>query len=319
MLLIFTVLLWLWCTLALFFYDLELPLHWLAGAFAIIVPLAWFFLPKPRRTLFIIFICYAIIMGVWSQKQPTLNKDWQVSVAKLPHVDYDDNLVTIYNIRHFDYQTETKFTANYDNKRFNLEQLNQVDYILSYWDGNLAVAHTMLSFGFSNGEHLVVSVETRLAKNQPQNGLYGLFKQYEVIYILANEADILRLRTNFRQEQVFVYPLNYKPEVRKAMFLKILERVNQLYQQPEFYNTITHNCFTGLQADFRSLQPKKSSIFDYRWFTNGYSNEILYEEGLIKTTLDFSNIQQHFNINQYTKNATAKNYSGLIRPFVNDK
>ena len=80
------------------------------------------------------------------------------------------------------------------------------------------------------------------------------------------------------------------------------------------YNTITHNCFTGLQADFRSLQSKKSSIFDYRWFANGYSNEILYEKGLIKTSLDFSKIQKYFHINQYTKNATAKNYSRLIRP-----
>ena len=84
LLFILTVLLWLWCTLALFFYDLELPLHWLAGAFAVIVPLAWFLLPKPRRTLLVIFICYGIIIGIWSQKQPTLNKDWQASVAKLP-------------------------------------------------------------------------------------------------------------------------------------------------------------------------------------------------------------------------------------------
>ena len=310
----FTLALWLWCSLALFFYDLEQPLHWLAIFFALVVPLIWWLLPKRQQSLPVIFISYAIIIGVWSQKQPTLTKDWQASVAKLAYVDYDNDFVTIHNIRHFNYQTETEFTSHYDDKRFNIKQLNHMDYILSYWDGNLAVAHTMLSFGFSNGEHLAVSVETRLAKNQPQSGLYGLFKQYEVIYILADEADILRLRTNFRQEQVFVYPLNFSAKIRQAMFLKILERVNQLYQQPEFYNTMTQNCFTGLQTDFRNILPKETNLFDYRWFANGYSNEILYENAIIKSSLSFSEIQQRFHINQYTQNATTKNYSQLIRP-----
>ena len=312
---ILTGLLWLWCAFAIFFYGLDQPFDWIVAAcFALAVPLVLVLLPYRLYAFCVIFSLYAVIITVWVQKQPRLDKDWLQSVARLPRVVYEGEQVTVYDIRDFDYQTETEFIARYYNKRFNLNQLNEVNYILSYWDGNLAVAHTMLSFGFSNGDHLAVSLETRLAKNQPQSGLNGLFKQYEVIYILADEADIFRLRTNYRQEEMFLYPLNLKPETAKAMLLSVLDRVNILYQQPEFYNTLTHNCFTGLQSDFRKISDSNKALFDYRWFANGYSDEMIYENGKIKTNLSFAETKQRHHINQYTAAATAENYSRLIRP-----
>ncbi len=307
--------LWLWSALALYFYDLHAPAkELLAIAFAILVPGILFFAKRPYGIV-VVLALYLGVIGLWGQKQASLDKDWQTSVARLPHVVREGSNLTVYDIRNFDYQTDTQFTPHYYNKRFDLEQLNEVNYILSYWDGNLAVAHTMLSFGFMNGDHLVVSLETRLAKNQPQSGLNGLFKQYEAIYILADEADILRLRTNYRKEQVFVYPLNLTVAVRKAILERIVERVNQLYQQPEFYNTLTHNCFTGLQSDLRSIShPDKRVLFDYRWFLNGYSDEMIYENGKMLTDLSFVEAKQFFHINQYTEKSTPDNFSQLIRP-----
>lgn len=307
--------LWLWSSLALYFYGFDTPIkELLVITFMILVPIILFFLKKSYG-IYIVFVLYLGVIGLWGQKQPSLDKNWQTSVAKLPHVDQDGSSITVYDIRDFDYQTQTEFTPHYYNKHFDIEQLNEVNYILSYWDGNLAVAHTMLSFGFISGEHLVVSLETRLAKNQPQSGLNGLFKQYEAIYILADEADILRLRTNYRKEQVFVYPMNLTPVVRKAVLMRIVERVNQLYQQPEFYNTLTHNCFTGLQSDLRSItNSSQRALFDYRWFLNGYSDEMLYGNGKVQTDLSFIEAKQFFHINQYAESSTKENFSRLIRP-----
>jgi hypothetical protein len=307
--------LWLWSSLALYFYGFNTPAkELLAIAFAILVPTVLFLVKRPYG-VYVVFVLYLGVIGLWGQKQASLDKDWQISVARLPHVEREGSTLTVYDIRNFTYQTETKFTPHYYNKRFDLEQLNAVDYILSYWDGNLAVAHTMLSFGFMNGDHLVVSLETRLAKNQLQNGLNGLFKQYEVIYILADEADILRLRTNYRKEQVFVYPLNLTAAVRKAILTRIVERVNQLYRQPEFYNTLTHNCFTGLQSDLRSIsQSGKRVLFDYRWFLNGYSDAMIYENGKMLTDLSFADAKQFFHINPYAETSTTDNFSQVIRP-----
>ncbi len=307
--------LWLWSLLALYFYGFAPFVKVLILIiFAVLVPGILFFVKKPTA-FYWIFALYLSVMGLWAQKQPQANKNWQTSVAKLPHVQQEGTHITVYDIRDFDYRTETDFTPHYYNKRFDIEQLNEVDYILSYWDGNLAIAHTMLSFGFTTGEHLVVSLETRLAKNQPQTGLHGLFKQYEVIYVLADEVDILRLRTHYRQEQVFVYPLNLTASVRQAILMRIIERVNQLYQQPEFYNTLTHNCFTGLQSDLRSvLTPKQVALFDYRWFLNGYSDEMIYAKGQIQTNLSFKEAKRFFHINQYVKQATKADFSRLIRP-----
>lgn len=312
---IILVALWLWSALALYFYGFNaLVKELVAITFAILVPVILFFTRRPYGIV-VVFALYLGVIGLWSQKQASLDKDWQTSVAKLPHVVWEGSNLTVYDIRNFDYQTETQFTPHYYNKRFDLEQLNAVNYILSYWDGNLAVAHTMLSFDFMNGDHLVVSLETRLAKNQPQSGLNGLFKQYESIYILADEADILRLRTNYRKEQVFVYPLNLTITVRKAILTRIVERVNQLYQQPEFYNTLTHNCFTGLQSDLRSISnPDKRSLFDYRWFLNGYSDAMIYENGKMLTDLSFVEAKKFFHINQYAERSTTNNFSQLIRP-----
>jgi Domain of unknown function (DUF4105) len=310
--------LWLWCTLAIRFSGLpgEILPFAAAGIFAAGVPLVFIFLPDRKRTAYGVFILCAGIIVAWLQIKPSHDRDWVASVAKLPSVTFEGDQAKVRNIRNFDYKTEKDFSVRYYDKTFDLNKIESIDYILVYWDGNEAVAHTILSFGFSDGEYLSVSVETRLERGEPQSGLRGLFKQYESIYILGDEKDLLRLRTNYRKEDVFLYPTTADPQIVRKMFKAIMERVNQIASEPEFYNTLSHSCFTSLASDFEKIIARRS-FFDYRRIANGYSDEILYENGWIDSKLSFEDTKRLHYVNQYvTADVDDVNYSIKIRPHM---
>jgi len=318
---IFLFFVWLWCVFTIYFFGLPgniLPLF-VASLFGLGVPLALIFLPNRRRTVYgVVALCAGIILG-WSQIKPSHNRHWTPSVAKLPHITTEGDLIRVHNIRNFDYRTLEDFTVRYYDKTFDLNKLETADYVLSYWDGNKAVAHTIISFGFGDGDYLAVSVETRLEQVEPQTGLGGLFKQYELIYILADERDLLRLRSNFRKEEVFLYPTTLsKQEVRK-MFEVIIERVSSIANKPEFYNTITQNCLTSLTKDFSGVSIVRS-LFDYRILLSGYSDERLFEYGRIKSVRNFEDTKRLYYINQYVQaDNNGEGYSWKIRPTINNK
>ena len=279
--------------------------------------LALIFSPNRQKTAYGILILFAFVILAWSQKKPSHDRDWVESVSKLPKVTIEGNLAHIHNIRDFDYRSEKDFSIRYYDKTFDLNQIKSVDYALSYWDGNEAIAHSILSFGFSDGEYLAVSVETRLENNEPQSGLRGLFKQYELIYVLGDERDLLRLRTNFRKEEVFLYPTTVEKEKVRKLFQVIIERVNNISSKPEFYNTLTQSCLSSLISDFKKVLAPKS-FFDVRRIQNGYSDAMLFENGWIGSKLNFKDTKRVHHINQYVfDNINSENYSVKIRPQIN--
>ena len=310
---------WLWCSVAVYF--LILPDKQLAsiasGIFAIIIPLIFFLLARRNLALVLIILAYIAVLIAWSNMQASNDRDWMLSVARSPYAVTNENLVTVHDIRHFDYQTEHDFSANYYDKTYNLDELESLSFLLSYWGGGKLFAHTILSFGFANGDYLAVSAETRLEKGEPQELIQGFFNQYEMIYILADERDIIRLRTNFRKqepEEVFLYPTRVSKEEVRKVFDVIMARVNKLYQEPEFYNTITQNCFTTLRSDFSKVAPPENR-FDWRIVANGYADEMFHDNGAIDTDLSFIEAKQYFHINQYVADDNSPdNFSQRIRP-----
>lgn len=310
--------LWLWCTLAILFSGLPETLAFIAcGIFAAGVPLAFIFLPNRKRTTYGVFILCIFVLTGWSQVEPSHDRDWVPSVGKLPYATIEGNQFRIHNIRNFDYRTEKDFSVRYYDKIFNLNKLETVDYVLSHWDENEAVAHSIFSFGFADGDYLAVSVETRLEEGELQSGLRGLFKQYELIYVLGDERDLLRLRTNFRKEDVFLYPTTMGKKNIRKIFNVIMERVNNIASRPEFYNTLTQSCLSSLVGDFkRVIAPK--SLFDIRRLANGYSDEMLYENGWIDSKLSFAETKRLHYINQYVQDdIDSSDYSRKIRPHIN--
>lgn len=316
-LVIFTLLLYFWSIPSLYF---NLPWMWLkiSGAvlFAVGVPSA-LILVKPRRRTFFVIVAAVVSITVWQQSiPPTNDRDWQLPVARLPRVTIKGGDIKISNIRNFDYRSETDFTPRYYTKDFRLDEIKSLDYVLSYWDGNKAIAHIIFSFGFKNGDYLAVSVETRLAKKQEQSLLSGIFNQYEIIYILADERDVLRLRSNFRKEQVYLYRVKINDKALQKIFLKIVSQADDLHQNPRFYNTLKQNCLTTLLADLQNALDHQFR-FDYRFIMNGYSDELLYDKNvLINGDLLFEELKKRRHINQYVENDpdAAFDYSRKIRP-----
>ena len=306
----------LWSAVAIYFISLpNVQLALIAsGVFTIAIPLTFFFLANRHVALSIILLLYVGVIIGWNNMRPSNDRTWMPSVAKSPYATHKGSTIDIYNIRNFDYQIEHDFIENYYDKTFNLDKLESLSFILSYWDGGTAVAHTILSFGFKNGDYLAVSAETRLEKGEPQEFIPGFFNQYEMIYVLADERDIIRLRTNFRKEEVFLYPTRLNKEEVRQVFDVIIARVNKLYYQAEFYNTLTQNCFTSLRSDFRVIAPPKKR-FDWRILANGYADQMLHENGTIDTDLSFPEAKKHFHINQYVSDDNSPDdFSLRIRP-----
>ncbi|MEI6055735.1 MAG: DUF4105 domain-containing protein [Lentisphaerota bacterium] len=311
-------LLYLWCIGGVYYLNfipenLRSSITWL---FILVLPLCLIIF---RRRWFVYWIALLICLSIaaYYKFEPASNDgDWDVNWAVVPSVTFKGDEVNIKNIRDFQYRSETDFIPHYYDKTFDLNDIDSLYYVLSYWDGNKAVAHSILSFGFKGGDYLCISVETRLKKNQPQTGIGGLYNQYGLLYILADERDVLRLRTNFRKEEVYMYQVKPNKEMIRALFTAIINRVDKLKTQPQFYNTVKHSCLTSLLADLRQVRGE-SLEFDYRHIFNGYSDELFYEKGAFTNeNMPFAKFKEIHHINQYIKdNSSITDYSKDIRQF----
>jgi hypothetical protein len=286
-----------WGTLALYYSDLPgEPLRiGLAGAFGLVSLLAFACLPNRRRTLLGFGVTFAILLAWWISIAPSNQRDWQPEVAILPSASRDGDLVTVHNIRNFDYRTEQDFVPHYYDRTFDLRKLDAVDLIAVYWMGD-AIAHVMVSFGFG-AEHVAISIETRKEKGEDYSSIRGFFKQYELIYVVGDERDLIRVRTNYRQPQelVYLYRTRARPEAAQSLFLEYMERINRLKGRPEFYNTLTTNCTTDVWSLVRALAGKLP--LDWRVLVSGYFPNYAYDLGSLDIDLPFAQLKSISLIN----------------------
>ena len=178
----------------------------------------------------------------WHGVQPSNDRDWQPDVAVLPFATFDGDLVTIHNIRNFDYRTETDYTPHYYDKTYDMRQLDSADLIAVYWMGD-AIAHIMVSFGFAEQDFVTVSIETRKEVGETYDTLKGFFRQYELIYIVGDERDLIRLRTNYRKdppEDAYLYRTNAPPENVRRLFLSYFQKINELKEHPGLLQHADH-------------------------------------------------------------------------------
>ena len=273
----------------------------LAGAVAIATLAAVVGLGLRRwrgRSLAAYLVLFAGLLTWWWRVEPSNQRDWQTDVSVLPYATIDGDLVTVHNIRNFDYRSETDYTPAWYDKTFDLNKLEGVDLIASYWMGP-AIAHTFLSFAFEGGDHLAISIETRKEKGEAYSTIKGFFRQYELFYVVADERDVIRLRTNFRQdppEQVYLYRLKGSLENGRRLFLEYLHGMNALKDKPEFYNTLTTNCTTQI---WLSARVNTEHIpFSWKILASGYVPQYLYENGRLEDNgPSFDEVQRRALIN----------------------
>ena len=289
----------------------------LAGAFGLtgIVTILGMRRPLWRGRILGAFLAlFAVLLLSWSAMEPSNDRDWQPEVAVLSYATIDGDRVTVHNIRNFDYRSETDFTPAYYDKTFDLRKLDGVDVIASYWMGP-AIAHIFLSFSFEGGDHLAVSIETRKERGEGYSTVRGFFRQYELYYVVADERDLIRVRTNYRKdppEDVYVYRVNGSPENGRRVFLQYIEKINALKDRPEWYNTLTTNCTTAIWMHTR-INPGHPPL-SWKILASGYLPEYLYEIGRLDSGLPFAELRRRAQVNARARAADrAADFSRQIR------
>lgn len=239
------------------------------------------------------WLAYAAIAGMlltwWSTLTPSHERVWADDVAQLLQSDVNDNKVVLHNVRNFDWRSETDYTPRWETRHYDLNRLENADLFLSYWMGP-AIAHTLVSFGFDDGQRVVFSLEIRKEQHESFSAIGGFFRQYEQVIIAADERDIIRVRSNIRNEDVYIYRLNLSPDQLKTLFLVYLADAQALLHKPKFYNSLTSNCTTIVYDVARHIAP--GLPVDYRLAFSGYFARYAYDHGGLVNGHGFEDLRE---------------------------
>lgn len=307
----------LWGALALYYSDpgalhLALAVAYGVCGLATLIGLAasrW-----RRRAVVCFAVVVAALLGWWSTIEPSNDRSWKPEVAIMPYATRDGDLVTVHNIRNFDYRTELDFTPAYYDKTFDLRKLESVDLVASYWMGP-DIAHVFLSFGFGDNDYLAISIERRDERGEGYSTIKGLFRQFELLYVVADERDVIRVRTNYRKdppENVYLYRAQGPVQNGRRLFREYMRKINELVDKPEFYNTLTTNCTSNIWLHTR-INPGHLA-YSWKLLLSGHVPEYLYEQGRLNQRLPFPELQRSSLINSRAQSGDpAQDFSRRIR------
>jgi hypothetical protein len=235
---------------------------------------------------------------------PSNDRDWNEDQATLSYADISGDTALIHNIRNFTYASTTSFTRAYYDKSFDLTKIVRAWYIVEPFSGIPGSAHTFLSFEFEGGQFVSISVEIRKQKGESFHPLKGLFNQYELMYVIADERDVVKLRTNYRKDLVYIYPIKARAENEyaakqkvRALFVGMLERANHLKDHPEFYNSVTNTCTTNIVDHVNNVTPSRIPFMRLGILFPALSDKLAYKLGLIDTDLSFEDARKKYFAN----------------------
>ena len=262
-------------------------------------------------------VAFVIVLAWWLSIAPSNTRDWQPDVARLASAQIDGHIVTIRNVRDFAYPSPTTVVARWQKRTYDLNSVVRFDMFLSSW-GAPAIAHTISSWEFSDGQHLAISIETRKVKGQDYSAVLGFFRQYELYYAVAEERDIIGVRAGPRGEDVHLYRVRGSPEFARAMLLDYLKELNGLALKPKWYNALTHNCTTTIRH--HAQQVAAGRPFNWRILFNGYIDELGYERHQINTSMPFAELRRKSDITARARAAgDSGEFSQLIRVGLPDR
>lgn len=257
----------------------------------------------------------ACMLFWWQSLTPSHTRPWADDVARMLEATVDGDRLELRNVRAFEWRSETDYTPRWETRHYDLARLASADLVLSYWMGP-HIAHTLVSFGFSDGRQLVFSLEIRKERDETFSALGGFFRKFEQVIVAADERDLIRTRSNARGEQVYLYRLQATPEQLRAVLREYLRRAEQLRAEPAFYNTLTSNCTTILFELARHIDPDLP--LDYRLLASGHFAEYAFDHGALAPGLPYTVLRERGHVNARARQADAKaqDYSRAIRAGV---
>ena len=273
-------------------------------------------LQKRWRTVLIYAAAYAIFLAWSASIKASNDKNWAADVAHDITGVIDGDRLSAGNVRNFSWRTETDYTERWEQRTYDLSELRSLDLFLVYWMGP-SIAHTIMSFGFEDGRYLDFSIELRRTQNDQYSALAGFFKTHELVYIGADERDLMTLR-RVRNEQIQLYRLRTPPERARALLVEYIMQANDLAARPRFYNTLTTNCTTTI---FNMMRAVTSSIpFDWRIILTGYLPSYLYEHGAVDTHIPLEQLRQRADVAGRVETGLSEvEFSSRLREGVPDR
>lgn len=305
-------LLLIWSTLAIWFSNLPWPwarLVLVAGFAAFGVWALW--LARNRLALLLFGASFLLVVVWWSSIRPSHQREWRADVAVMPRAVTDGDRVRLTGVRDFDYRSQDDFTPRYRQREVSLSQLTGVDFYISYWMPG-PIGHTFVSFVFADAEPVSISIEARPESHEGYAPLSSMFKQFELIYVVSNERDVVGVRANHRSEDVHLYRVRTSPESARRLFMVYLDRINELADRPEFYHLLSNNCTLNIvrYANAAGRLPH----FDIRHYLNGLMDGYLYASGRLDTSLPFEELRRRSRINEAARAAgDGEAFSARIR------
>ena len=286
----------IWGALYLFYSNLPWPMVRLVLAVTFVAFGVWAIWLNHRAMPRWVFAATLIAVFAWFILIPAShNRVWRTDVGIMPRAIIEGDLVKLTGFRNFDFKSRNEFTTKYEERVVKVSDIKSVDLFISYWSIG-PVGHTFVSFNFENGPPVSISIETRPEIHEGFDPLASVFKEYELIYVVGDERDIVRWRTNFRDEDVFLYRINVSPEAAQQLFMVYLERINELANGAEWYHLFKNNC--GLNIVRYANVAGRDGTFDIRHLLNGWLDRYLYDVGLIDTTMPFEELRRRSHINE---------------------
>ncbi|MDP8984017.1 MAG: DUF4105 domain-containing protein [Pseudomonadota bacterium] len=284
---------------------------WVAFSIGVLV-ISW----HGRFTMgFIVFAAaFAALLVCWTQLRPTNEHIWADDVARLTHGTVEGDRVTLHEVRNFDWRTGTDYTQRWETRSYELHRLRSVDMIMSYWRGP-AIAHMLISFGSDDGSYIVFSVEVRRQKTQDFSEIGGFFKEFQLSVVAADERDVIRVRTNVRGEDVYLYRLQLPAAAIRSLFLGYVDEANSLAHTPRFYNTVTVNCTTLVYHMMKRIVGRLP--LDYRLLLSGYLPAYVYGVGGLDRRYSLEELRRGGRITERARQADrSETFSADIRRSV---
>lgn len=254
-------------------------------------------------TILVVFLA-VIILGIivfLIVTKPSLNRNWSEDQALMPSVEFlDNNKIRIDNIRDINYRTTRDYDLQHFNKEIDLEDINSAWLAISPFGGPGA-AHAFLSFGLKDGSYIAVSIEIRRKKRQKFSPVKAFVRQFEIMYVIASETDVIRVRTNCVKHKVHLFPVQTEKKLMQQVFLDVLKRADKLGKDPEFYNTLWNNCTTNIISHARKFSKKPIPFWNIRYLFPESLDKIAHRLNIIDTHLDYDAAREHFDITEYAQ------------------